>query len=161
MMASTVSSKSTPTANARFLIQRNNALSFKNMKKNFIILLGSWLLLSTAFVTMVSFQDHIVRARVGMGWVLMILWVVIGGSIMYRHRDKIRSLVSRINISPVKKFTLFATFLVMIEELIATAMTNLAPLWGLTPAEAHITASINFFDVVMFHSVILFIPMFF
>ena len=48
----------------------------------------------------------------------------------------------------------------LIEEVITTSMTNLAPLFGTTPVEAHITASTNYFTVVCFHSVVIIAPMF-
>jgi hypothetical protein len=48
----------------------------------------------------------------------------------------------------------------LLEEAITTSMTNLAPLWGTTTAQAHITASGNYLDVVLLHSVIVFVPMF-
>ncbi len=48
----------------------------------------------------------------------------------------------------------------LLEEVITTSMTNLAPLLGTTPEEAQITASTNYFVVVCFHSVVVFVPMF-
>ena len=48
----------------------------------------------------------------------------------------------------------------LIEEVITTSMTNLAPVFGSTPEEAHITASTNYFTVVCFHSVVVIAPMF-
>ncbi|MGD0805992.1 MAG: hypothetical protein ABSA10_00690 [Anaerolineales bacterium] len=55
---------------------------------------------------------------------------------------------------------LLATILALVEETITTGMTNLAPLFGVPVGAAYITASANFFDVVCFHSVAVFIPMF-
>lgn len=52
-----------------------------------------------------------------------------------------------------KKFVVFATVLALIEEAITTTMTNLAPLFGVEIGEAYITASTNYVDVVLFHSV--------
>ena len=48
----------------------------------------------------------------------------------------------------------------LLEEVITTTMTNFAPVFGTTPEEAHITASTNYFVVVCFHSVVVFVPMF-
>jgi hypothetical protein len=39
-------------------------------------------------------------------------------------------------------------------------MTNLAPLFGVPVGAAYITASANYLDVVAFHSVVVFVPMF-
>ena len=48
----------------------------------------------------------------------------------------------------------------LIEEIITTSMTNCAPLFGTTPEMAQITASTNYFHVVLCHSVVLFFFMF-
>jgi uncharacterized membrane protein YhdT len=48
----------------------------------------------------------------------------------------------------------------MVEEAVTTGMTNLAPVFGVPIGAAYITASANYFDVVCFHSVVVFIPMF-
>jgi hypothetical protein len=53
-----------------------------------------------------------------------------------------------------------ATLLAMIEEVITTSMTNLAPLLGVAAGKAYITASANYLDVICFHSVVMFIPLF-
>lgn len=74
-----------------------------------------------------------------------------------------RRLVPRITAIPIDwrvRFVLFCTAMALIEEVITTTMTNLAPLFGTTPEEAHITASTNYFVVVCFHSVVVFVPMF-
>ena len=55
---------------------------------------------------------------------------------------------------------ILCTAMALIEEVITTTMTNCAPLLGTTPEEAHITASTNYFVVVCFHSVVVFVPMF-
>ncbi len=39
-------------------------------------------------------------------------------------------------------------------------MTNLAPLWGVPVERAHVTASANYLEVVLLHSVVVFVPMF-
>jgi hypothetical protein len=48
----------------------------------------------------------------------------------------------------------------MLEEAVTTTMTNLAPLFGAEIGEAYITASTNYFDVILHHSVIVFVPWF-
>jgi hypothetical protein len=58
------------------------------------------------------------------------------------------------------KFVLGCTTLALTEEAITTLMTNFAPLFGVTLGEAYITASANYFDVVLYHSVVVFVPMF-
>lgn len=93
-----------------------------------------------------------------MGWGLILLWIVIGGTIMFNFRDKVKAFVSKINLGAGTKFVLFATILALIEEAITTTMTNLAPLFGVKIGQAYITASTNYLDVVGMHSVISFIP---
>lgn len=124
------------------------------MKKKFIILLGVWLLLSTLVVTVFVSGDRIGRAMIAMGWGVVIFWVLICGGLMYRFREPIRNTVRRIPLPWQIKFLLFVTALALLEEVVTTSMTNLAPLFGVGIGEAYITASTNFFDVVFFHSVI-------
>jgi hypothetical protein len=100
------------------------------------------------------------RAIILMADGLILFWIVIGGSLTPMLR---RRLVPRLAITPMGwrlRFVLFCTAMALLEEVITTTMTNLAPLFGTTPEEAHITASTNYFKVVCFHSVVVFVPMF-
>jgi len=58
------------------------------------------------------------------------------------------------------RFLLLATLLALVEEAITTTLTNLAPLFGSRPGDAFITASTNYLEVVLYHSVIVIVPMF-
>ena len=100
------------------------------------------------------------RAVVGMGWGLILFWIVLGGTLMYRLREPIRTIVLGIRLDWRAKFILLATVLALVEEAITTTMTNLAPLFGVKVGEAYITASANYLDVVALHSVVIFVPMF-
>lgn len=126
----------------------------------FIKFLGAWLILTTSAVTLVTWGNPKMRAVLGMGWGLILLWIVLGGTVMYRFRDRIRSVVEPIPIDWRIKFALSATVLALLEEAITTTMTNLAPLFGVRIGEAYITASTNYLDVVALHSVVLFVPLF-
>lgn len=108
-----------------------------------------------------AYNDPVPRAMADMLSGLILLWVVIGGSLMYLFRDRIKRSVQRVRIGWKAKFILLATLLALIEEAVTTSMTNLAPLFGVKIGEAYITASTNYLDVVLFHSVIVFVPMFF
>ncbi len=91
---------------------------------------------------------------------MILLWIIVVGSLMPVLRKR---LVPRLVALPINwqlRFVVFCTVMALIEEAITTSMTNLAPIFGTTPEEAHITASTNYFTVVLFHSVILFVPMF-
>ena len=100
------------------------------------------------------------RAVLGMGWGLILLWIGVGGMLMYRFREPIREGLLKIRLDWRLKFILFATFLALTEEAITTTMTNLAPLFGVKVGEAYITASTNYLDVVALHSVVMFVPLF-
>jgi hypothetical protein len=121
---------------------------------------GIWGLLTVIPVTVIVWHNRIMRAVLLMAWGLILLWVVLGGLLMWRFRDPIRVRVLRLPIGWRVKFVLFCTLLALIEEAITTAMTNLAPLFGAKIGEAYITASTNYLDVAALHSVIAFVPMF-
>jgi hypothetical protein len=100
------------------------------------------------------------RAIILMADGLILFWIIIGGSLTPMLRERLVPWLSAIPISWRVRFVLFCTAMALIEEVITTTMTNLAPLLGTTPEEAHITASTNYFKVVCFHSVVVFVPMF-
>jgi hypothetical protein len=129
-------------------------------KTIFLLLLANWLVISTAVVAVFTWSDRVARAVIGMGIGLIVLWVFAGGALMIALRDPLRRLVRRIRLPWQVTFVLFATLLAMLEEAITTGMTNLAPLFGVHPGQAYITASANYFDVILRHSVVVFVPMF-
>ncbi len=91
---------------------------------------------------------------------VIVLWVVLGGALMHNFRDRMREYIQRPSIDWRIKFVLFSTILALIEEAITVLMTNLAPFFGVKIGEAYITASTNYLDVVLFHSVVVFVPLF-
>lgn len=91
---------------------------------------------------------------------LIVLWVFLGGGLMYLGRDRIAGVVRRIPLDERIKFTLFAVALACLEELVTVSMTNLAPVFGVAVGEAYIAASANYLDVILFHSVVVFVPYF-
>ena len=136
-------------------------LSFNmNKARVFIILLVIWLVLSSLFVTVAVWNSRVGRAVLSMAWGLVILWIFVCGSLMYFNRDKIKAVVLKIPLGWRTKFVLFCILLALIEEAITTTMTNIAPFFGVNIGEAYITASTNYLDVVLLHSVIVFIPAF-
>ena len=120
-----------------------------------------WLMCCMAIITFIGMATPASFAAVLMVWGEIILWVMIGGKIMFSQRDAIKKYVQSLRYSWQCTFILFATLLALLEEAIATLMTNLAPLFGVGIGEAYLTASTNFFDVALFHSVVLFVPMFY
>ena len=127
-----------------------------------IALLGVWLAISTSAVAVIALAAARpnTRAEILMGTGLVLLWILLGGTAMRLTRNPVRTLVQSIRIDWRIKFVLLAAILALVEETITTGMTNLAPLFGVPVGAAYITASANFFDVVCFHSVVVFIPMF-
>jgi len=91
---------------------------------------------------------------------MIFLWIIVGGSITPMLHKRLLPRITAIPMDWRVRFVLFCTAMALIEEVITTSMTNCAPLFGSTPEEAHITASTNYFHVVLCHSVILFFFMF-
>jgi len=116
----------------------------------------------TFIVSIILIGDHVARDRaiILMAIGLVLLWVVIGGLITLRYRDRIRAWCLGLNLSWPWRFLLFATALVLIEEAITTGMTNLAPEFGSQIGVAYITASNNYLIVICFSSVVVIVPEF-
>lgn len=100
------------------------------------------------------------KAVIKMVWGLILIWIVICGSLMYFFRDTVRDLVQGIRLPWQVTFPLLCTGLALLEEAVTVSMTNLAPFFGAEVGQAYITASANYLHTVLFHSVIVFIPMF-
>ena len=132
----------------------------KTAKITFISLLAVWLAASTAAVLAIGWGHPIQRAVIGMGSGLVLLWVFLGGALMVRLRLPVATRIHAIHLPWPLKFVSFATVLALIEEAITTSMTNLAPAFGVPLGSAYITSSVNYLDVVLRHSVIVFVPMF-
>jgi hypothetical protein len=113
-------------------------------------------------VTIVLIGSHDPRARaiILMATGLVVLWVLLGGLITLRFRDRIRSRLLRLPLRWEWVFLLLATALALIEEAITTSMTNLAPEFGSQIGVAYITASNNYLIVIAFSSVVVFVPEF-
>ncbi|HWR26766.1 MAG TPA: hypothetical protein VN316_02705 [candidate division Zixibacteria bacterium] len=129
-------------------------------KRLFVNVLGALLLISTTLLTISAWNDPRSKAITGMIWGLILLWIFFAGGFMFIFRDRIKHIVSPIQVEWKTKFILMCTILALIEEAITTTMTNLAPFFGVNMGEAYITASANYLDVVTFHSVVVFVPMF-
>ncbi|MCS6830933.1 MAG: hypothetical protein RMM08_10235 [Armatimonadota bacterium] len=108
-------------------------------------------------LTRQSPREHAVAMMAGG---LFLLWCVLGGWVMWRHRELFTRWIGRWRWRWQIKFVLLCTLFALVEEAITTGMTNLAPLFGVRIGEAYITASTNYLDVVLWHSVVVFVPMF-
>ena len=126
----------------------------------FVIGLAIWLFLSTAVIRVAVSRSRVASAVLDMGIGVILLWIVVGGLLMVRFRDPIARYVQGLRGDWRVKFVLFATLLALVEEAITTALTNMAPLFGVRIGQAYITASTNYWDVVGLHSVVIFVSLF-
>lgn len=109
----------------------------------------------------VNFKDSAaLRAVILMGETLFIIWVLMGGILQKKFQKNYMEKLASIHPYPVWHFVIMATTLACVEEGFAVLITNLAPFYGVRVGEAYITASANYFTVILLHSVIVFIPMF-
>lgn len=100
------------------------------------------------------------RATILMGATLFIAWVLVGGIIQKKLQKIYLEKLTTVRKHPIQYFVVMAIIFACIEEAMAVLITNLAPLYGVGTGQAYITASSNYFTVILLHSVIVFIPMF-
>ena len=132
------------------------------MQKRVIVILLVLAALFPAFMAAVALHEGSALAHgiAGMVTGLIILWVFGAGSLMWRLRNPVRDAVRRIPLNWRLKFVLFCILLACAEEAVTVTLTNMAPVFGAKIGEAYITASTNYLDVILFHSVIVFVPLF-
>ncbi|QEH32505.1 hypothetical protein OJF2_09820 [Aquisphaera giovannonii] len=130
------------------------------MKRALVLILVAWQLSLTVLLTAAGAGDRLIGALAGMLWGLDLLWIGGCGLLSLYGRERVRSIFRRTGPLPGLKFTLLATGLALLEEVVTIAMTNCAPLFGCRVGEVYITASANYLDVVALHSVVVFIPQF-
>ena len=130
--------------------------------RNLIRFLAVWTALSTLFVLVIAAfgMGPNGRAVIFMGTGLVLLWIVLGGTLMWTTRGRVRDFALGMRLPWPLTFVLFCTLLALTEEAVTVSMTNLAPLFGVPVGAAYITASANYLDVVALHSVVIFVPMF-
>lgn len=129
---------------------------------NFIRFLAAWTALSTLLVLLIAIfgMGPNGRAVIFMGAGLVLLWIILGGMIMWTTRERVRAFALGMRLPWTLTFILFCTLLALTEEAVTVSMTNLAPLFGVPVGAAYVTASANYLDVVALHSVVVFVPMF-
>jgi hypothetical protein len=132
----------------------------KSRLRLFFALCLLWSLVVHSVITVGVWHKPAERATLLMADGLGLLWIVLGGSLMLGFREPMRQRVLTVPLDWRLRFVLFATLLALVEEATTTIMTNLAPVFGVPLGQAYITASTNYFDVVLLHSVIVFVPMF-
>jgi len=125
-----------------------------------MIVLGAWALLPAGFVLLAVWKNPVHRAVIGMAWGLILLWIIGCGLAMWRWRSVWDRLAAKVRLPWMLKFVLGCTALALAEEAVTTLMTNCAPLFGVRIGQAYVTSSANYFDVVLYHSVVSFVSLF-
>lgn len=125
-----------------------------------LVFLVTWTVVVSGLILLAVWKNPAQRAVLGMAWGLILLWIVGGGLTQWRMRDRINRAANVVRLPWALKFALGCTALACVEEAITTLMTNSAPLFGVQVGQAYITASANYFDVILYHSVVVFVPMF-
>lgn len=130
--------------------------------RRIVIGLAIWNGITTCLIAAVALLcgKPVMRALLSMVAGVSILWINMGGALMYVCRDRIRTRVRTLRLDWRIVFVLFCTLLALLEEVVTTTMTNCAPFFGVPIGKAYITASTNYVDVVCLHSVVVFLPMF-
>ncbi|MHC4884767.1 MAG: hypothetical protein ACYTGH_06750 [Planctomycetota bacterium] len=91
---------------------------------------------------------------------LVLLWVIGMGAISISMRERIAAFGKSLSCNRIPIFFSLVVTMALVEEAIATAMTNCAPFFGAKIGGVYITASSSLLDVVLFHSVVVFLPQF-
>lgn len=129
-------------------------------QRAFVLSLLVLVFLISAFITVVTWHQPHRRAVIGMAWGLILFWIVACGFVMWWWKELWCQLAAKAPLPWPANFVIGCILLAMLEEAVTTSMTNCAPLFGVKPGEAYITASSNYFDVILRHSVVVFVPMF-
>lgn len=128
-----------------------------------LALIAGWGVFATsiaATVVLAAEKDPDHRATMKMGIGLILIWCVLGGLVMYWSRDRFVALARRTPLGWRTRFVVLCIAFALLEEAVTTTLTNLAPLLGGVTDAARITASKNYVEVVLKHSVIVFVPWF-
>ena len=104
------------------------------------------------FLNLFSEDPH-ARAKVLMGFLLVLIWCLGFGLLSYYGRDRFREVFRAIRLPWQAKFILCAIAIAMLEEVVTVSLTNAAPLLGSETGKAMITASTNYAEVVFLNSV--------
>jgi hypothetical protein len=135
-------------------------MAMKRGPRILVLGLAVWMVTVSGIVLALNWINPVHRAVLGMAWGLILLWVGVCGLTMWRWREFWRRLAARVPLPWGLKFVLGCVMLMLVEEAVTTLMTNCAPLFGVKVGQAYITASANYLDVVLYHSVVAITPMF-
>jgi hypothetical protein len=129
-------------------------------KRLVVAALVVWQFALTSLLLVAGTENAKLGALAKMAWGINFFWIVGFGLLSLYLRKRVARFGATIHRGLVSVFVGFVISFALIEEGIATAMTNCAPLFGVEMGEVYITASGNDMDVVLFHSVVVFVPQF-
>lgn len=134
---------------------------WKKLQSGTVVMLLVWQFMVVGLLTLAGPVDPKLAVMAKMLWGLVLIWIVGGGTLSFFARQWI-SHWGKGKSRPVLGVVFFtlATLMALAEEAVTTAMTNAAPWFGAPLGEVYITASANYLDVVLFHSVVVFLPQF-
>lgn len=115
-------------------------------------------ILLTSFVWLLNSGNPKGFAIISLAVGLFFLWGICCSFGMFKLRDRIKLFYEKREYSIILVVSFGGILLALVEEAIATLMTNLAPFFGFSTSEVFITASPNYIEVVTRHSVIVFVP---
>ncbi|MEO1615505.1 MAG: hypothetical protein AAFV88_06620 [Planctomycetota bacterium] len=128
------------------------------MKRAVVIVLLLWQFLLTTFLTLAGLENEKLGVMAKMIWGVNLLWIALFGAVSLLMRNRVSKFGEKLQSYRPLIFFFGATLMALLSEAVTTAMTNCAPLFGAEIGEVYITASANYLDVVMFHSVVVFLP---
>jgi hypothetical protein len=129
-------------------------------QRAFVLILVALVFVFSVFITLLMRHQPHKLAMLGMAWGLIFFWIIGCGLAMWHWRTLACQLAAKLPWPWPIKFVIGCILLAMLEEAVTTTMTNCAPLFGVKVGQAYITASTNYFDVILRHSVVIFVPMF-
>jgi hypothetical protein len=91
---------------------------------------------------------------------LYALWIIAGGLMQRWLAPAFSRWAARSRVNWRLRFFGLCIVMAMLEEAVTTAITNSAPLYGVPVGEVYITASSNYWDVILGHSLVVIVPAF-
>lgn len=113
----------------------------------------------TTLLTVGGIENEKLGVMAKMLWGVNLLWIAAFGVVSLSLRERVAALGEDLRWRAVWFFG-GATVMALLGEAVTTAMTNCAPFFGAEIGEVYITASANYLDVVIFHSVVVMLPQF-
>lgn len=101
------------------------------------------------------------RSAIVMQWGVFLSWVYIIAPLLGRKGlPFLKQRLSRFTLGPKRLFFVFALVFALTEEALAVLWNNSVPSFFGQAVEPVLTASTNYFEVILLHSVVVFLPLF-